>query len=215
MNFIWKTSKSTPSNSPSAFSLVEVLVVISIIAALAALTVGLAGRAAESKKTSQVNAEKAVIELAIESYKAKLGFYPPDNPNDPTRPPLFYELTGTQPTNSDYRTYVGTEVISGADVFGYFGRPGFANSQPGEAKNFLENLKAVQYRDIKPNSGASRVKFLVVPVDGPNPVLDIDDKPMNLWRYNSSNPTNNVGHFDLWAEVTIRGRTNIIGNWRK
>ena len=150
----------------------------------------------------------AVLEMGVERYKEKLGFYPPDNPIDATRPPLFYELTGTRPTGTDYQTLVGTETISAADVITYFGRPGFANSQPGEAKNFLEQLKGAQYT-------TNNVKFLVVPVEGPNPATGLEEKPRNLWRYNSSNPTNNVGHFDLWAEVTIRGRTEIIGNWRK
>ena len=215
MNIFRKTSNSPAFNAGAAFSLIEVLVVISIIATLAALTVGLAGRAAESKKTSQIAAEMAALETAIERYKEQLGFYPPDNPNDPTRPPLFYELTGTRPSGIDYQTLVGGDPISGVDVLSYFGRPGFANSQPGEAKNFLEQLKAAQYREIKPTLATSHIKFLVVPVDGPNSATGVDDKPMNTWRYNSTNPTNNVGHFDLWAEVTIRSRTVIKGNWRK
>ena len=210
-------NRSTPPSfkTQAGFSLVEILVVISIIATLAALTVGLAGRAAEAKKRSQILAEMGVIEMAVERYKEKFGFYPPDNPLDATRPPLFYELTGTRPNGADFQPLVGSESISGADVLTYFGRPGFANSQPGEAKNFLEQLKSAQYREIKPNLSGSSVKFLVVPVDGPNPLTGIDDKPMNTWRYNSSSPTNNVGHFDLWAEVTIRGRTTIIPNWKK
>ena len=218
MNILRKRFRLLSAGSLAGFSLVEVLVVISIIALLAALVVGLAGRAAEARKMSLVTAEKAVLEVAIERYKEKLGFYPPDNPNDSTRSPLFYELIGTRLAEaaSEYQPLVITnDTISVADVLSYFGRPGFANSQPGEAKSFLEQLKAAQYRNIKPNAAGAKVKFLVVPVDGPNPLMDIDDKPMNTWRYNSSNPTNNVGHFDLWAEVTIRGRTNIIGNWSK
>ena len=46
----------------------------------------------------------------------------------------------------------------------------------------------------------------------------------NAWRYvvakprrgqNDPYPTNNPNTFDLWAEVVIRGRTNLIGNWKE
>ncbi|HAB15086.1 MAG TPA: type II secretion system protein [Verrucomicrobiota bacterium] len=36
---------------------------------------------------------------------------------------------------------------------------------------------------------------------------------LNPWRYVSTNPTNNPGRFDLWAEIRERNRTNIVGNW--
>ena len=36
---------------------------------------------------------------------------------------------------------------------------------------------------------------------------------LNPWRYVSTNPTNNPGRFDVWAEIREGNRTNIIGNW--
>lgn len=36
---------------------------------------------------------------------------------------------------------------------------------------------------------------------------------LNPWRYVSTNPTNNPGRFDLWAEIRDKNRTNIVGNW--
>ena len=36
---------------------------------------------------------------------------------------------------------------------------------------------------------------------------------VNPWRYNSSNPTNNPGHFDLWVDIILSGKTNRISNW--
>ena len=38
---------------------------------------------------------------------------------------------------------------------------------------------------------------------------------MNPWRYNSSNPTNNPGSYDLWIQLKIAGKTNLICNWSK
>lgn len=36
---------------------------------------------------------------------------------------------------------------------------------------------------------------------------------LNPWRYVSTNPTNNPGRFDLWAEILEGDRTNVFGNW--
>jgi hypothetical protein len=38
---------------------------------------------------------------------------------------------------------------------------------------------------------------------------------VNPWRYNSSNPTNNPGSYDLWVQLSIAGKTNLICNWSK
>jgi hypothetical protein len=42
------------------------------------------------------------------------------------------------------------------------------------------------------------------------------NKGLNPWRYVSTNPTNNAGGFDLWAEIPVgRDRVKIIGNWKE
>jgi hypothetical protein len=42
------------------------------------------------------------------------------------------------------------------------------------------------------------------------------NKGLNPWRYVSTNPTNNPGSFDLWAEIPVgRDRVKIIGNWKE
>src|SRR6266567_3818945 len=81
--------------SPAAFTLIELLVVIAIIALLAALVIPVSGavRAAGTKRRAM--AEMTEVETLIESYKEKLGHYPPDNPGNPLKNQLFYELMGT------------------------------------------------------------------------------------------------------------------------
>ena len=76
------------------FTLIELLVVIVIIGILASLVVGLSGTASRKMRESRTRAELAGIGTAIESYKAKFGHYPPDNPKDPALNSLYYELTG-------------------------------------------------------------------------------------------------------------------------
>jgi hypothetical protein len=36
---------------------------------------------------------------------------------------------------------------------------------------------------------------------------------VNPWRYNSSNPTNNPGSYDLWIQLSIGGTKYLICNW--
>jgi prepilin-type N-terminal cleavage/methylation domain-containing protein len=210
------------------FTLVELLVVIAIMAILFGLVIGLAAPAANKRKVSRVQAELKQLELAIESYKDKLGFYPPDNSNltlseaeRTARPPLFYELTGTVLNPSGrFVSLTGGDTASGlapADVTLSFGNAGFANAstEPENVRNFARALRSSQHAEIRPN-----VELLVVPVDAPKDDLTVFDdakepgKKRNPWRYNSSNPTRNPNSYDLWAEIDLRGRTVLIGNWK-
>ena len=78
-------------------------------------------------------------------------------------------------------------------------------------------------------SAAPRLSALVAPVDWPvdyrtdpaDPFYEprfaapIPGSDVNPWRYVSSNPTNNPGEFDLWAEIVIGDEVIIIGNWEE
>src|SRR5215471_8225365 len=80
----------------SAFTLIELLVVIAIMAILAALIIPITGAVTRAKLRSRTRAELRSIETAIEDYKTKKGFYPPDNPNNNSYlNQLYYELSGT------------------------------------------------------------------------------------------------------------------------
>lgn len=197
------THSSSVATAPAirAFSLIEILVVIAIIGAIAALVVGAASHARETTVRSRVKTELSQLVTAIESYHKKFGFYPPDNPNNPAKPPLYYELTG----NVDH------QLALGAGVTAEFSVKGIVNAQRdenGRDVTFLPNL-GVEGKNYKEINAAPKAYALTVPApgDGPNPNL-------NLWRYVSKNPTNNPERFDLWAEVMIGNKKVVIGNWK-
>jgi prepilin-type N-terminal cleavage/methylation domain-containing protein len=184
----------------SAFTLIEMLVVIAIIGALAALIVGAAGIYREKSVRSRVETELRQIVGAIESYQKKFGFYPPDNgktPNDPARPPLYYELTGTP--------------LDPAAASGLFGVRGIVNTAPNneQGQDFFSNLgiEGKRYRAIGQQNGRD-VYALTLPLKGP-------DGEVNAWRYVSKNPTNNTETYDLWAEVLVGNKRIIISNWKE
>ncbi len=172
-----------------AFTLIELLVVVAIIGILAALVAGLAGRASRSKILKRAEVERDALVMAIENYKSKLGYYPPDNPNDNTHTntALYYELTGTRIPSA---------------VSNVFGVPDIANiglrtESNANPEKFLPGLNTKQFSDV---AGAYRLTF---------PYGNVP------WRYNvSHNPTNNPGSFDLWVEIAIGPEKHIIGNWK-
>src|SRR4051794_29372201 len=86
-------------SSRLAFTLIELLIVIAIIAILAGLLVPVAGRISVSRMKSVSRAELTQIATAIDAYKAKYNFYPPDNPTNPLPNALYFELVGTFLTN--------------------------------------------------------------------------------------------------------------------
>jgi hypothetical protein len=84
------------------------------------------------------------------------------------------------------------------------------------AVNFLKGSLRPEQVAILP-SGA---KVIVTALHWPegqayHPIPGAGFKTVNPWRYNSSNPTNNPGSYDLWVDVIIDGKTNRFGNWSK
>jgi hypothetical protein len=60
------------------------------------------------------------------------------------------------------------------------------------------------------------VTILITADGGPDVTyMPLGQSGINPWRYNSSNPTNNPGSYDLWVQLSISGKTNLICNWSK
>jgi len=231
-----KRSERRPAagEAARAFTLIELLVVISIIGVLAALIIGGVGKAKEMQYKQVARGEINALATAMDNYKSKFGFYPPSNKNpsnkgvnppyDPLMlPPLYYELSGVTITDNGvyYTTLDGATKIKIADYQAAYKLEGVVNCTQGtdmdsiQAQNFLPGLKANQINAFVTN-GIVRTTALVTSVGGP----DENYKPLggtssglNPFRYNSLNPTNNPGSYDLWVDLSIKGRTNRISNW--
>jgi prepilin-type N-terminal cleavage/methylation domain-containing protein len=216
------------------FTLIEMLAVIAIIAVLAGLVVGLTSRASRAGRDSKLKVMRDQLVTAIEDYKSQYGFYPPDNrANYPQGPinavtnALYYELTGTVVDNQNGTFFAPdrSEEINAATVRDFFGVDGFVNSVKGtgdlsadtrNVRKFVE-LKSDQYGELSAN-----VTVLTAPVRWPlNPRPEVGPGPvagkpgLNPWRYVSTNPTNNPGRFDLWAEFVDGKSVKIICNWNQ
>jgi type II secretory pathway pseudopilin PulG len=208
------------------------LVVIAIMAVLASLIIPITGAVTRHKLRSRTKTELKSIETAIEDYKTKKGYYPPDNPRNASFiNQLYYELSGTILSNGVYTTLDGNASVSQASLPG--GVPGFGakstisgfmNTTKGAGD---EGMAAQKYiRELKPSQVAtlvSGIKILVGSVGWePNrpwqPVAVTPAGPapkpgLNPFCYVSTDPTNNPKSFDLWIDIMVQGKTNRICNW--
>src|SRR6266516_2263128 len=107
--------------SLAGFTLIEMLVVISIIGVLAALLIGVYPAIQEKRIRARVKVELTGVETAIESYKEKKGFYPPDGPKGTNWPQLYYELTAT-PIPDTATNFLGVVKIvnDGEDMHNFY-----------------------------------------------------------------------------------------------
>jgi prepilin-type N-terminal cleavage/methylation domain-containing protein len=214
----------------SAFSLIELIIVVAIIALLAAMIIPIVGAVDAKKKISLAQTQLKGIEAAIADYKTKLGFYPPDNPNNVVTNQLYFELMGT--TNNGigklpdtWVTMDGSAQIGTKDnpsINDFFGVSGMANSSTrsrsddagAAAQSFLNNLTPNEVGLV--DLGNPNVKILVCTVGWPpekKPAVIEKNPQLNPWRYNLSHPTNNTTSYDLWVDLVIRGKTNRVCNW--
>jgi prepilin-type N-terminal cleavage/methylation domain-containing protein len=216
----------------TAFTLIELIVVVAIIGLLAAMVLPIVGAVNARKQISVAQTQLKGIEAAIADYKTKLGYYPPDNPNNSVTNQLYFELMGT--TNNavgkpqgpdlwvtaDGSAQIGT--ITSPNINGIFGVSGFANTSArshsddagAAAQSFLNNLTPNEVGLLDPSNPNIKILVCTVvwPLDKTPPVIE-KNPPLNPWRYNSSHPTNNTASYDLWVDLVIKGRTNRVSNW--
>ncbi len=213
---------SKTTGARRGFTLIELLTVISIIAILAALLIPALSSLSKQKYIKTATAELGQIQAAIDSYHAKYGSYPPSSTNGVQVSQLYYELSGTtyNQASSTYTTLDGQVNVKAADVANVFGAGGIVNCSKGSgedavpAKNFLLGLKPGQLGIISAGSGT--VTLLVTSLRGLDPAY----KPLGQldlvpFCYNSINPTNNPGSYDLWIDLSISHKTNRISNWSR
>ncbi len=207
-----------------AFTLIELLIVISVIALLAGLTFPAVRAARLSVMRARVRSEMIQVETAIERYKDKLGYYPPDNPNNWARNQLYYELLGTTNIGTVaapvYVTLDGSATISDLKAAFKLGVTGFMNcARPGRSDDtpnampFLSNLKPGQIMLLTNITHPQLCTILVCALEGPSDPSNPGLTGVSAWRYNSSSPHFNPKSFDLWIDVLAGGKTNRISNW--
>jgi prepilin-type N-terminal cleavage/methylation domain-containing protein len=220
----------------TGFTLIELLVVIAVIAILAALLFPVVKSIDRIRRIARARGELAQIQTCIESYKASLGYYPPDNrsPLDhqllPGLNPLFYELDGTVFTSDQMFVDKGkvAPALTTNMIISFFGSgvSGFMNSDRGNADDgqgagrFLKVLKHTQIAQITQTNKTTKMTvtgdILVCTVPGPDPntpPLNDGSPALNPWRYNSSSPTNNSSTYDLWVDIFTGSKVTRLCNW--
>jgi prepilin-type N-terminal cleavage/methylation domain-containing protein len=224
MNTIGK--QQPDGQSLRAFTLIELLTVIAIIGTLAGFTLVVTKTVAHTKYIKTAQAEISQLEMALDNYKAQYGVYPPGNTNSTLMPQLYYELSGTTYNGSYFVTLDGSSAIT--NVAAAYGVGGFINCTRGggdedsvKAKNFIPGFKAnpqnqthVQIYYSVTNNGISTT-ILGTSAGGPDQNYQpFGASGINPFRY-AYPGTNNPNSYDLWVQLVISGRTNLVCNWSK
>jgi prepilin-type N-terminal cleavage/methylation domain-containing protein len=242
--FTMPAGSSPRANAPSAFTLVELLIVISIIAILAALLMPAFSYVEKKSIIQVAQSERDQIETAIDRYHATYGFYPPGNAGASAANllpaltnQLYYELIGTTnliaPQNTpgytpDYLTLDERLTNTGTSLQAIFGVSGIMNcsrasgsdedSRP--AQSFLPALKPGQLSVVTTTAGGNNVFGALCsganadPTYAPLPANTTGTgRNANPWRYIYPG-INNPKTYDLWLQIVVGGRTNLICNWK-
>ncbi|MGH7942853.1 MAG: hypothetical protein ACREE6_11995 [Limisphaerales bacterium] len=210
-----------------AFTLIELLVVIAIIVAIAALLLPVGAAMVRKSIIQRAMSERDQLETAIQAYHAKYGFYPPANAtgNGLTNQ-LYYELLGTTASvgaaGTNFTTLDNASQISAVAVAGTFGVSGFMNCTKASgsvedsipAQTFLAGLKS---GEIASNGVFTFIATAANSDPGFTPmpgVYSLAGRAANPWRYVCPG-TNNPASYDLWVQVFVGNKTNLICNWSK
>lgn len=219
------TRKSQIVNRKSnrAFSLVELLVVIAIIATLAALFLGVGNVVALKSHIQAAQSEEKALETAIDTYHAKFGFYPPSSAiGTVLTNQLYYELIGTTnaPVAQTFTTLDDSSTIKASDATTYFGVSAFMNCTKGSsedahpAQTILAGLKPGQIATNSDGVFVITTSVISDPIYRPMPSYTTRaGSPANPWRYLYPG-VNNPNSYDLWVQIFIGGKTNLICNWK-
>ena len=203
------------------FTLIELLVVIGVIVMLAALSFPAMQAVKRTQALSRARAELTQIETAIETYKTKLGFYPPDNATNWVVNQLYYELLGTTKDGTGYQTLDGSARILNTGFTAAFGAgskiTGFMNCSAAGAGDdvaaagkFLKGLKEGQFLAV---TAPVTSTVLGVSMTGVPAFTGQGAREIVPYGYNSSSPSHNPKSFDLWVDIIAGYKTNRISNW--
>lgn len=213
------------------FTLVELLTAIAVMGVLAALTVPVLFSVQRTAKIAVARTEMAQIETALDTYRAQFGFYPPSNGAGPAGAlynQLYYELCGATNIASDsgpcYQVLHSTSVVGVQFYQHLFNVGGIVNcakdagEDSAQARSFL-SLKPSEIGalPITNNYGGYTVNFLVTSLGGPDERYQPMGFPrMNPFRYLGPRAAKHkaIG-YDLWIQLVIGGRTNLVCNWSK
>lgn len=177
--------------------------------------------AAIPKLCDELCQQRGLLLKAIETYKGKLGFYPPDHVIsrqplvvDAVTNPLLYELLGTwHDSAADTFSPARFPSVHRALVKSFFSTDAFRNtaSKSDEVQHFLDaaDIEAAVAVHNKPDVALLGYFPTWEGID-PNLYSHIE---LSSWRYNSSAPVHNPTTYDLWIEIKTSQTNILIGNW--
>jgi prepilin-type N-terminal cleavage/methylation domain-containing protein len=218
----------------AGFTLVELLTVIAVIAVIAGFTLVVVTGIKKTEYINAATAEMMQLETALDNYQHKYGAYPPSNAGAlALTNTLYYELSGVTLSNINnvltYTTLDGASSITqpnyktaftggGNSIDGVINCTKGSAEEGTTAQNFLLGLRQNRFGTVSLSGSGGNFPFttLITSARGPDlnykPMMGVQD--VNPFRYQYPG-TNNPNSYDLWVELVIGGKTNLICNWSK
>jgi hypothetical protein len=192
----------------------------------------ISGPAKKMQYLKTARGEMEQIISALDNYKAKYGAYPPSNSNlSPLYNTLYYELCGVTHTAANGGTYTTLDgaaaitdanygnafktTVPAASIGGIINCTKSGDEESVRAQNFLPDLRANRIGTTMSNPGGVQITNLITSVRGPDAsYMPLGVPDVNPFRYVYPG-TNNPNSYDLWIQLKISGKTNLICNWNK
>ena len=171
-----KTNHSRNPKLATAFTLIEMLVVIAIIAILAAMIFPASAVIKNKMTITKAKAELKAVVLAIDSYKIKKGYYPPDHALavgvDPIVNSLYFELSGVTNIPAGFQTFDGAAMITvtSADVSKDLKNANILitvlpQEKEKSALDFAKRMRGDMRTDIKKRLPIKTIPFVEIEID--------------------------------------------------
>ncbi len=198
-------------NSPTGFTLVEILVVLAIIMVLVGITVPVVSSIQANAKNGVTAAQISQLGLALKQFECDFGFFPPDS----------YTTSDTQlslgsiniPRDDDLNT--STKCL----VFFLGSRFTFNSASFNEIFGPYIEFKRSQIVGSGVDFATDTATLSLEGINGTREVFQYADPFGSYYSYDSSSPSHNIASFDIYSfgpdkiDDSGIGTSDDIKNW--
>lgn len=179
------------NNSPTGFTLVELLIVLAIIMVLVGITVPVVSSIQTNAKSGVTTAQISQLGLALKQFECDFGFFPPDSY---TTADTALSLGNIEiPRDDDLNTSLK------CSVFFLGSRFTFSSASFNETFGPYIEFKRSQIEGSGVEFATDTATLSIEGINGTRQVFQYKDPFGSYYSYNSSSPSHNIASFDIYS----------------